>query len=267
MKFFLDFEATEAKEIVQIGCVALTGEEFCAYVKPNSSTISKFIENLTGISNSFIEQNGLEVEEAFNEFYRFVSKFGSLKYNDFYIYGNGDYSFIKTTANSLKTVKMMSFAAWLNTYMIDYSKDIFKYFNRTVSLIDTYSYVVCKKCTQDHSALEDAKMLMCVYNNTFGKTPSDISVDFLCEADWYVVSDQCGRISKGYIMPSGVFFFKARKQWREIGSCDEAVDYLIKNHIEQRARCTVYRDRIATNIMKAIRKGSTYMGYKWKREK
>ena len=118
-------------------------------MKKNSSKISKFIENLTGISNSFIEQNGLEVEEAFNEFYRFVSKFGSLKYHDFYIYGNGDYSFIKTTAKSLKTIKMMSFAAWLNTYMIDYSKDMFNILFDSLKVVYDDAIIVLANCSAD----------------------------------------------------------------------------------------------------------------------
>ena len=43
MKFFIDFEATQANEIISIGVVSETGTTFKSLVKPQLSSISPYI--------------------------------------------------------------------------------------------------------------------------------------------------------------------------------------------------------------------------------
>ena len=59
----------------------------------------------------------------------------------------------------------------------------------------------------------------------------------------------------------GLFSGKTKK---DFGS---AIEWLIETNISKDAREKVHRDRMATKIMKAIRKHDTYMGYKWRRDK
>ena len=52
MRFFVDFEATQfSNRIISIGCVAANGNTFSTLVKPGKKKITKFITDLTGITN------------------------------------------------------------------------------------------------------------------------------------------------------------------------------------------------------------------------
>ena len=66
------------------------------------------------------------------------------------------------------------------------------------------------------------------------------------------------------------FFAKQRvknAKEREFGCIQEAIEWLINTNIAKNSRDAVHRDKMATKIMKAIRKNECYMNYKWRREK
>ena len=73
-----------------------------------------------------------------------------------------------------------------------------------------------------------------------------------------------------YTFPSGRFFCKGlgkNSKEREFADIHEAIEWIINTNIRIEDRENVHRDRMATKIMKAIRKQSNYIGYKWRREK
>ena len=73
MKFFIDFEALQYNNfIISIGCVCENGNQFSSFVKPpKGKTVSKFITELTGITDETLA-DAPSIDEAFNSFYLFI---------------------------------------------------------------------------------------------------------------------------------------------------------------------------------------------------
>ena len=69
-------------------------------------------------------------------------------------------------------------------------------------------------------------------------------------------------------MPSGVFWCTGRGNKRvDFNSCDEAIDWLLKEIMRHPDPETVHRDRIMKNIMKSVRTSHKYCDLRWYRKK
>jgi hypothetical protein len=144
--------------------------------------------------------------------------------------------------------------------MKDFSKDVTRYFHGTTSLIKAFNFLKDLEDKQKHNALEDAKMLADIFTKIYDKAP--------LAANPFVL--QAREDEANHKFPSGRFFCKAtgkNAKEREFPCVEAAIEWLIETNISKDARDNVHRDRMATKIMKAIRKHSTYMGYKWRRDK
>ena len=94
MKFFIDFEATQANEIISIGAVTENGATFKSLVKPQLSSISPYINQLTHITEEMVS-NAKCLDEVFDEMYDWVTRqCADLTEWEFLSYG-GDEKFVK----------------------------------------------------------------------------------------------------------------------------------------------------------------------------
>ena len=57
MNFYVDFEATQPEqEIISIGAIADNGTTFHSLIKPQFSSVSKYISDMTGITQNDVEK-------------------------------------------------------------------------------------------------------------------------------------------------------------------------------------------------------------------
>lgn len=258
MNFYVDFEATQPEqEIISIGVYCDNKESFYALVKPQFSKVSKYITEMTGITNQMLEDR-YDFDTVLNDLYVWCAKQESCLNNwHFYSYGDGDVDFLKHTMCNVTTQRPLIIASIMIATMQDFSKEVTKYFRGTTSLIKAFNYLKSLENKQKHNALEDAKMLADVFIKIMDKEP--LSENPFVE-----------RVVGDYTFPSGRFFCKAKgknAKEREFGCIQEAIEWLISTNIAKDSRDAVRRDKMATKIMKAIRKNEPYMNYKWRRDK
>ena len=258
MNFYVDFEATQPEqEIISIGVYCDNKESFYALVKPQFSKVSKYITDMTGITNEMLADRD-NFDTALNDLYIWCEQ-QETNLNDwhFYSYGDGDVEFLKYTMRNVTTQRPLIIASIMIATMQDFSKEVTKYFRGTTSLIKAFNYLKSLENKQKHNALEDAKMLADVFVKITDKEP--LSENPFVE-----------RAICNYTFPSGRFFCKGKgknAKEREFGCIQEAIEWLINTNIAKDSRDAVHRDKMATKIMKAIRKNECYMNYKWRREK
>lgn len=261
MNFYVDFEATQPEqEIISIGVYSDNKESFYALVKPQFSKISKYITDMTGITNEMVEDR-YDLDTAFNDLYVWcANQETNLNEWHFYSYGDGDVDFIKHSMCNIQTQRPLIIASIMVATMKDFSKDVTRYFHGTTSLIKAFNFLKDLEDKQKHNALEDAKMLADIFVKIYDKAP--------LAANPFVL--QAREDEANYKFPSGRFFCKAtgkNAKEREFPCVEAAIEWLIETNISKDAREKVHRDKMATKIMKAIRKHGTYMGYKWRRDK
>ena len=260
MNFYVDFEATQPEqEIISIGAVAENGKKFYSLVKPRFSKVSSYITEMTGIKNTDLEYE-CELNTIFDLFYIWCKdQEDDLSKWNFYSYGDSDVDFIKHSFRNLKAERPMIIASYMMATMLDYSKSVKTYFHGSVSLIKAFNYLKEIDEKQKHNALEDAAMLAEVYSKINDQTP--------LEKNPFV---EYKAAQGNYTFPSGRFFCKStgkNAKEREFGCIQEAIEWLINTNIAKDSREAVHRDKMATKIMKAIRKKECYMNYSWRREK
>lgn len=261
MNIYIDFEATQPEqEIISIGAVADNGAKFYTLVRPQFSKVSQYITEMTGITNDMVNRE-LNLNFALTHFYFWCKEQEeNLAKWHFYSYGEGDVDFLKHSFCNLTDEKPMIIASYMMATMKDYSKEVFKYFHGTTSLIKAFNYLKELDDKQKHNALDDAKMLAEVYSKISNQAPLE-------ENPFKVAREQQ---ESHYTFPSGRFFCKGlgkNAKEREFADIHEAMKWLINTNIRAEDREAVHRDRMATKIMKSIRKHSNYMGYKWRRDK
>ena len=260
MNFYIDFEATQPEqEIISVGAYCDNKSCFSSLVKPQFSTVNKYIEDMIGITNEMLEDKmGLDI--VFSSLYWWcVEQEKDLTKWRFYSYGDADVDFIKHSLRNIQTEKALIVASLMIATMQDYSKVVKEYFRGTTSLIKAYNYLKDLENKQKHNALEDAKMLADIFARTYNKEP-------LSENPFIEYKTAEGN----YTFPSGKFFCKStgkNAKEREFYNIQDAIEWIISNRIPQDARPNVRRDKMATKIMKAIKKKDTYMQFKWRREK
>lgn len=196
MRFYLDFEATQPKkEIISIGAVAENGSTFHSLVKPQLSSMNKFISNMIHVSPEELEPDIMKC--------RFIS------------YGD-DSKFVKATIPAITDEHAFTTAAVLLLKIEDSTKDTFKFFHDPISLIKAFNYIQ----EEENNSLEDAIMLKKVYEYTLNNEP-------LREHPFRSKNENL--IQE---MPSGIFWCKKKKQGRiNFNSCEEAINWLIENEI------------------------------------
>ena len=260
MNFYVDFEATQPEqEIISIGAYSDDEKPFYNLVRPQFSKVSKYISDMTGITNEMVE-GAYRLDTVLEGFYEwcYFQQPDITKWH-FYSYGDGDVDFLKHSMCNIHSEKSLIIASIMIATMQDYSKEVTKYFRGTTSLIKAFNYLQSLENKQHHNALEDAKMLADVFMRTCDKEPLEKNPFLLQKIE-----------ETNYTFPSGKFYCKAtgkNAKEREFVCIQEAMEWLIETHISKDAREKVHRDKMATKIMKAIRKKDCYMGYKWRREK
>ena len=255
MKFYIDFEATQASEIISIGCVTETGATFRSLVKPQFSFISPYISQLTHITNELLK-NENTLDFVFNQMYDWaVNLCPSILDWEFLAYGT-DEDFVKASLSNIHTEHSMILAAMMIAKMQNGAKEAKHFFHGTISLIHAFNHVENVKREQRHDPLEDAIMFQKVYEYMQENEPLEEHPLHNGPVD--------------YRSPSGKFYCKARGKNAkecEFETCEEAITWLINNVMRPKEPEKVHRDRIMTNIMKAVRGKSMYCGYKWRRVK
>ncbi|MCD8195023.1 MAG: hypothetical protein LUD22_01825 [Coprobacillus sp.] len=102
---FLDLEGTQySHECIALGAEVCTlnkngsirkkREPFKVYVKPKNK-IGKYIETLTGITDKFIEENGVSFKEAIEKFFKYLGSYG--KGSLYITYGSHDMTILNQT--------------------------------------------------------------------------------------------------------------------------------------------------------------------------
>lgn len=162
MKYFMDFEATQFRNIIiQIGCVNEDGEQFQTLVSPPpGEKITSFITNLTGITNEMLAA-APSIDDAFMAFFDYICRTCGTSAPEYYCYGENDTDFLRETMRHMKNIGAYTFAQAMSANLIDYSKDVKTFFvspNR-IALRKVYNLIKEEETEQHHNALEDALML------------------------------------------------------------------------------------------------------------
>lgn len=259
MKIFIDFEATQpGNEIIAVGAYAENGDTFYSLVKPQLSSISQYISQLTHITEKQLE-SAETIDQVMFEFYNWVNSLvNNITDCRFIAYGD-DATFLKATLPVVKNEKAFTIMAIMLAKIEDCSKDVFKFFKGTISLINAFNYIQSEEAKQKHNPLEDAIMLEKIYKYTQNNQPL---TEHPFKKDVPEVDVK---------MPSGTFWCSQGKKKNKVitnfNNCDEAIDWLIKNKIRPMEGTTVHRNRIMNKIMTAIRTGHKYCDYTWGRNK
>ena len=180
MKFFIDFEALQySEQIISIGCSSEEGNTFQTYVKPpKGEKVSKFITELTGITNETLV-DAPTADEAFNLFFDFIINNSVGSRPEYFCYGDADKSFLNKTLKKMSDPRAITFVIALEKELVDYSNLVKKYFNTKNNIALRKVYILLKEedTIQKHDALEDAQMLQEVAMNLTNKcVPEDLEV-------------------------------------------------------------------------------------------
>lgn len=255
MNFYIDFEATQPEnEIIAIGVVAENGATFHSLVKPQLSCISKWVSNLTHISEEDLEK-AKTIDEVMIDLDLWVmSQQNNIMACHFISYGD-DAQFIKATFPAIKDKHAFIVAAYLYAKIEDCSKEVAKFFHGGISLINAFNYIESMEKKQKHNPLEDAIMLQKVMDGIKNREP-------LTE---HPISHSA---NDEYKSPSGTFWHRdiKTKEYREFSTCEDAITWYIKNKINPAQQDGVHRNRIMAHIMASVRSKKQYGGFKWGRK-
>lgn len=171
MDFYLDFEATRfSNRIISIGCSAGNGNTFSTLVKPpKGDKVDKFITELTGITNEMLA-DAPSADEAFSSLFDFILENGNEKQPKYYVYGNCDIDFLKSTVKHMKDMKGCMCIQAIIGGLIDYAPTVRKFFSASGDLSLRKVYMLIKsynEMEQKHDALEDALMLQTIVENLY----------------------------------------------------------------------------------------------------
>lgn len=185
---FLDFEATDSSmEIISIGAIKAELDSkkqiksydkgFKCYVYTETK-ISPFIEEMTGITNELLDNEGISFEEAINRLSKYV---GDPTFVHFFTYGNYDIRLLHIDAKNNELLQNNLVLQVFRKHS-DFSK-ILNHFvrsetNQTLSLIKALKVFNVKPVEPIHDPLSDAKNLMFLYE-AFLKSHNIIRVQYL----------------------------------------------------------------------------------------
>ena len=264
MKFYIDFEATQPEnEIIALGAIAENGATFHSLVKPQRSSISQYVSQLTHISAEDLEK-APDINEVLKNFdlWVMVQESDIMKCR-FIAYGD-DNKFIQSTLPAITEQHAFTVAAILMAKIENCYEDTRKFFHGSIKLVHAFNFIQSMEVEQKHNPLEDAMMLQKVYEYTQTHEP--------LPAHPLNPSFDAAVANASVKMPSGTFWCKhvnggKNGKVRNFATCDDAIDWLITDVMRAKEPELIHRDRIMANIMKAIRKNSSYCNYKWGRVK
>lgn len=179
MKYFIDFEASQyTQEIISIGCVSETGEQFYSLVN-TKRPIGKFVSSLTGLNQEEI-QAAPKPDVVFTAFAQWIDKTNITKRPvQFFCYGNADTGFALNTLKHIQTsYSAQSILSLIALNLSDYAETVKKAFglSKHISLIKVAQYFrQDDTLTQNHNALDDALLLKYVYD----KMQTNIALDIV----------------------------------------------------------------------------------------
>lgn len=259
MNFYIDFEATQPEnEIIAVGVCAENGSTFRSLVKPQLSSISQYVSQLTHISAKDLE-TAPDINEVLRSFDLWLmTQEPDIMKCRFIAYGD-DSKFLKSTLPAITESHAFTIAAILMAKIEDCYDATRKFFKGSIRLVHAFNYVQSMEVEQKHDPLEDAIMLQKVYEYTQSHEPLPC----------HPLNENFNTIMD-YKSPSGIFFCKGTgKNAKEkmFNSCEEAIDWLIKDVMRAREPESIHRDRVMKNIMKAIRTKKAYCSLKWRRVK
>lgn len=259
MNFYIDFEATQPEqEIISIGIVAGNGETFYSLIKPQFSSISQYITDMTGITPEMANKAN-SFDTIMSQVWHWCRKQeDNITLWSIYVYGDSDVEFLKSTLPNAKSEAAILITSIMIATIKDYSIEVAKYFHGTTSLIKAFNYLKSLEDKQKHNALEDAMMLAEVYGKTLHAEPLEAN-------PFATTSTECG-----FNFPNGRFYCKSagkNAKEREFANIHDAMEWIIEHKIGKNERSNVRRDKMAVKIMIAIKKKKTYMQYKWRRVK
>ena len=257
MNFFIDIEATQPEnEIIAIGVAAENGATFYSLVKPQLSSISQYISQMTHISAEDLEK-APDINKALIDFDLWMMRQESdIMKCRFIAYGD-DSKFIKATLPAITNDHAFTCAAILMAKIEDCYEDTRKFFHGPIKLVHAFNYVQSAETEQKHDPLEDALMLQKVFEYTQFNEPLPCHP---LNKNFNVIAEQVK-------MPSGNFWCIKSGKRRDFASCEDAIEWLIYDEMKMKNPEQVHRDRIMKNIMKALRTKKCYCSYKWYRKK
>ena len=165
MRIFLDFEATEAGEIIAIGAVAEDDSRYFAVCKPQFTPLTERITALTGIDERTLE-NANPYWMVARDFQTWCKMRDASGETYLYSFGKNDRGFAQLTLNMYRSHGYDSPAclnpmAWVYANLENGANPIYKAFNRPLVGLRS-AYLTYKNDTgdlhQSHNPLDDAIM-------------------------------------------------------------------------------------------------------------
>ena len=279
-KFFLDFEATQFSDyIISIGCIAENGNVFhtiCQPSNPKERKITKFITNLTGITQNMID-HAISAQGAFYALYAFVEK-NNEGIPEYYSYGNNDKHFLERTVKYFDNFSIITFTQSIIGTIIDYEPIAMKHLgsNDHIGLFRLYNSIHEQEA-QTHNALDDAKKLKYVFDNI-----DKIAFDLIPAAADSKVSASQFEVFKSW-PNSASDKYKAntlanKANWKyKIQNCNNknGVKYFLDmdmalrwyfrycHHEGYKSKNQEDIVRFKKNVEKSIKDKTKFLGYKW----
>lgn len=162
MVFFIDFEAAQfSDQIISIGCVTLTNQQFYSLARPREVSITKFTTALTGITREML-LNAPTTAEAFTNLYRFINSHKDDE-NIFYTFSTTDKHFLSRTIAKMEKHDIISFMKELSCSLVDFSTITAVDLGANRGLSKLYQALYDREYQQTHNALDDAKILRKIY--------------------------------------------------------------------------------------------------------
>ena len=263
MNIFLDFEATQFKEnVIAIGAYCECGSFDCLVRPPKGDKVSRFITELTGITKE-MSKAALPAEEAFSDLYQWIKEVGKDQSPIFYhAFGNMDEIFLTNTAQYIQDQEIRLFIENLAASLIDDSKKVCKFFHaKTIGVFKALKYFELDTPNQDHDPLNDAialsKLMSYIYS-----TPELTECPFVENA---YIESKINPPKKKLKKITAIHKTDKKAKPRHFFSEEEAINWAF-NRV-QKVSFGVSREKVALNLLKAISRQNSYLGWYWIEEK
>lgn len=241
---YIDFEASQyTQEIISVGAVTDDGQEFYSLVKTDHK-VGNFVSGLTGIQQIDVDIAATP-DNVFDELFCWLQKvFPKNDKIQFICYGNSDIGFaVNTLRNLRKSMNAQAVLSMIICNMVDYSEYVKAFFglSKYVSLLKVAQYYSNGEATQDHNALNDARLLKYIYNKIQEGAPlvDNPFEEYMEKIEVYDTENNLVETFYGMI--------SAVKWVKEI------------THMPKESQ----RKRIKNKILAAAQQKQTYCGFNW----
>lgn len=258
MNFFIDFEAAQfTNEIISVGCISENGDTFYSLVKPEGK-ITKFITDLTGITNEMLIDAALP-DEVFSDLFDWCIEKSPNEQNVFYCYGNTDVQFLKANIKRSTNFKAGAMLSYIKSSLIDYAPKVKVHYGliKPINLGKIANYIRGNEIEQNHNALDDARLLKYVFDKV-ESTPIDNTCAELAE---YRVENTIeeGPVETYIDMKKDshkVFISldkKGKKVYKGFDSLFDTAEYLITHEMNHGKNKIIITEATHNRIMNKIR--------------